>query len=48
MNKLLLSLSLVFFKILLTACYYSTRPHIGNAAPDFTVQDQDHKVTLSV
>lgn len=29
-------------------CYSSTHPpRIGSAAPDFTVQDSDHKVTLS-
>jgi cytochrome c biogenesis protein CcmG, thiol:disulfide interchange protein DsbE len=34
--------------ILLTGCYSGTRPpHIGNAAPDFTVQDSENKVTLS-
>jgi peroxiredoxin len=31
----------------LSACYSGSRPpHIGTAAPDFTVQDADHKVTL--
>ncbi len=31
----------------LTGCYSSSRPpHIGNAAPDFTVQDSDQKVSL--
>lgn len=31
----------------LAGCYSSSRPtHIGNAAPDFTVQDSDHKVSL--
>jgi cytochrome c biogenesis protein CcmG, thiol:disulfide interchange protein DsbE len=30
-----------------TGCYSGTRPpHIGNAAPDFTVQDSDRKVSL--
>jgi cytochrome c biogenesis protein CcmG/thiol:disulfide interchange protein DsbE len=39
------SLALLF---LLTGCYSSSRPsHIGNVAPDFTVQDSDRKVTLS-
>ena len=34
--------------ILLVGCYSGTRPpHIGNAAPDFTVQDSESKVTLS-
>lgn len=33
---------------LLTGCYSGSRPpHIGSLAPDFTVQDSDHKVTLS-
>ncbi len=32
----------------LAACYSGSRPgSIGTAAPDFTVQDSDHKVTLS-
>ena len=32
----------------LFGCYSGTRPpHIGNAAPDFTVQDSENKVTLS-
>jgi peroxiredoxin len=31
----------------LAGCYSSSRPtHIGNVAPDFTVQDSDRKVTL--
>jgi len=31
-----------------TACYSGSRPpRIGSAAPDFTVQDADRKVTLS-
>ena len=34
--------------LLLPACYKGSRPpRIGTAAPDFTVQDSDHKVTLS-
>ncbi len=33
--------------LLLAGCYSGTRPpHIGNAAPDFTVQDADRKVSL--
>jgi peroxiredoxin len=33
---------------LLAGCYSGTRPpRIGTAAPDFTVQDSDSKVTLS-
>ncbi len=40
-----LSLCLLF---ILCGCYSSSRPsHIGRAAPDFTVQDSDRKVTLS-
>lgn len=40
-----LSLCLLF---LLSGCYSGSRPsHIGRAAPDFTVQDSDRKVTLS-
>ena len=33
---------------MLAACYSGTRPpRIGTAAPDFTVQDSDRKLTLS-
>ena len=33
---------------LLTGCYSASRPpRIGSSAPDFTVQDDDRKVTLS-
>jgi cytochrome c biogenesis protein CcmG, thiol:disulfide interchange protein DsbE len=33
---------------MLAGCYRGSRPpRIGTAAPDFTVQDLDHKVTLS-
>jgi cytochrome c biogenesis protein CcmG, thiol:disulfide interchange protein DsbE len=43
--------ALVLFAILtvlLVGCYRGTRPpRIGTTAPDFTVQDADHKVTLS-
>ena len=36
------------FLLLLAGCYSGTRPpRIGTAAPDFTVQDSDRKVTLS-
>ena len=32
----------------LTGCYSGSRPpRIGSNAPDFTVQDSDHKITLS-
>ena len=34
--------------LLLAGCYSGTRPpHIGESAPDFTLQDSDRKVTLS-
>jgi peroxiredoxin len=34
--------------LFLAGCYSGSRPpHIGTAAPDFTVQDSDRKVTLS-
>jgi len=34
--------------LLLSACYSGSKPpRIGSAAPDFTVQDSDRKVTLS-
>ncbi|MGA9352777.1 MAG: TlpA disulfide reductase family protein [Terriglobales bacterium] len=39
---------LVLFISFLAACYSGSHPgSIGTAAPDFTVQDSDHKVTLS-
>jgi cytochrome c biogenesis protein CcmG, thiol:disulfide interchange protein DsbE len=39
---------LVLLISFLAACYSGSRPgSIGTAAPDFTVQDSDHKVTLS-
>jgi peroxiredoxin len=38
----------VFAILLFTSCYGGSRPkHIGDAAPDFTLQDSDRKVTLS-
>jgi cytochrome c biogenesis protein CcmG/thiol:disulfide interchange protein DsbE len=41
---LLLGVSALF----LTSCYSGTRPpRIGSPAPNFTVQDSDHKITLS-
>jgi cytochrome c biogenesis protein CcmG/thiol:disulfide interchange protein DsbE len=34
--------------LLLTGCYRGTQPpHIGTAAPDFTVQDTDRKLSLN-
>jgi cytochrome c biogenesis protein CcmG, thiol:disulfide interchange protein DsbE len=39
--------ALVLF-LSLAGCYHTTRPgRIGSAAPDFSVQDSDRKVTLS-
>jgi cytochrome c biogenesis protein CcmG, thiol:disulfide interchange protein DsbE len=41
----LLALALIGF---LAGCYSGNHPgRIGSAAPDFTVQDSDHKITLS-
>jgi len=38
----------IFLLVVLTGCYSGSRPpRIGTAAPDFTVQDSDRKVTLS-
>jgi len=38
----------LFLLFLLPGCYSSSRPsRIGGAAPDFTVQDSDRRVTLS-
>ena len=34
--------------LILSGCYSGTRPpHVGKVAPDFSVQDSDHKVSLS-
>ena len=34
--------------LLLAGCYSGSRPpHIGSPAPDFTVKDSDHSITLS-
>ncbi len=42
------SVLLGLITLLLAGCYSGTRPpRIGGAAPDFTVQDTDRKVTLS-
>ena len=47
MKRLFLAVPIVLL-ILLTSCYTGSRPpRIGAAAPDFTVQDTDHAVTLS-
>jgi cytochrome c biogenesis protein CcmG, thiol:disulfide interchange protein DsbE len=41
------SLLIGLLAVLLTGCYSASRPpHIGNPAPDFTVQDADRKVSL--
>ena len=41
----LISVITLFFT--LTGCYSGTRPpHVGTSAPDFTVQDNDRKVSL--
>jgi len=41
------SLLIGFLTVLLAGCYSGSRPpHIGNPAPDFTVQDADRKVSL--
>jgi cytochrome c biogenesis protein CcmG/thiol:disulfide interchange protein DsbE len=46
-NKILFGLLLLFL-LALCGCYGGSRPsRIGMAAPDFTVQDSDHSVTLS-
>jgi cytochrome c biogenesis protein CcmG, thiol:disulfide interchange protein DsbE len=37
-----------FLILILSGCYSGTRPtHVGEVAPDFSVQDADHKVSLS-
>jgi cytochrome c biogenesis protein CcmG/thiol:disulfide interchange protein DsbE len=42
------SVAVVLGLLTLSACYSGSRPpRIGRAAPDFTVQDSDHAVTLS-
>lgn len=42
------SFLITLLTLLLAGCYSSSRPPlIGNAAPQFTVQDSDRKVTLS-
>ena len=42
------SILLVLLTLLLPGCYSGSRPpRIGTAAPDFTVQDGDRKVTLN-
>jgi cytochrome c biogenesis protein CcmG/thiol:disulfide interchange protein DsbE len=42
------NLFLVGLLAILTGCYSGTRPpRIGENAPDFTVQDPDHKISLS-
>ncbi len=47
MNRLSLSVALLF-TVLGTGCYTGSRPpHVGATAKDFTVQDTDHQVSLS-
>ncbi len=42
------ALAVIGLLFALTGCYSGTRPpRIGSGAPDFTVQDSDHTVTLS-
>jgi len=42
------SVVLALITVLLVGCYRGSRPpRIGTAAPDFTVQDADRKITLS-
>ena len=42
------TLAVIGLLFALTGCYSGTHPpRIGSVAPDFTVQDSDHKVTLS-
>jgi peroxiredoxin len=42
------SIAAVLILLALTGCYSGSRPpRIGTAAPDFTVHDADHTVTLS-
>jgi cytochrome c biogenesis protein CcmG/thiol:disulfide interchange protein DsbE len=44
----ILGFTCLFFLGMLSACYTGTRPpRIGNPAPDFTVKDGEHSVTLS-
>ena len=46
-DSLFLSLALLLL-LFLSACHSGTRPpRIGSAAPDFTVQDSDRRVSLS-
>ena len=48
MVRLLSSTALVFILLTLSSCYSGSRPpRIGTAAPDFTVRDSEHSVTLS-
>lgn len=35
------------FALLFSACHSSRLPRIGSSAPDFTVQDSEHRITLS-
>jgi cytochrome c biogenesis protein CcmG/thiol:disulfide interchange protein DsbE len=47
-RTLLTTLLSVGLLVTITGCYTSNHPgHIGSTAPDFTVQDSDHSITLS-
>jgi cytochrome c biogenesis protein CcmG/thiol:disulfide interchange protein DsbE len=41
-------LPIIVITLLSASCFHGSRPqHIGEAAPDFTVQDSDRKITLN-
>jgi cytochrome c biogenesis protein CcmG/thiol:disulfide interchange protein DsbE len=45
--KKVLLVSLLLSAALASACYHGSRPRrIGDTAPDFTVQDSDHRIAL--
>jgi peroxiredoxin len=47
-NGVMRTLVVIGLLLSLIGCYSGTHPpRIGSSAPDFTVQDSDHKVTLS-
>jgi peroxiredoxin len=47
-NGVMRTLVVIGLLLALIGCYSGTHPpRIGSSAPDFTVQDSDHKVTLS-
>ena len=48
MRKKIVSTWGILALLALTGCYGGSRPkHIGDTAPDFTLQDSDRKITLS-